>query len=92
MQSQIANEEDYVSFGEKQASKKALEFCSGHKDKKCGHSSYHQGDQRSFHYNVINDMTMVSPSVKAVGGTVGTMYRLKKTLLEEVITKRNFEG
>lgn len=33
MQSQIANEEDYVSFGEKQASKKALEFCSGHKDK-----------------------------------------------------------
>ena len=37
-------------------------------------------------------MTMVSPSVKAVGGTVGTMYRLKKTLLEEVITKRNFEG
>ena len=37
-------------------------------------------------------MTMVSPSVKAVGGTVGTMYRLKKSLLEEVITKRNFEG
>lgn len=33
MQSQIANEEDYVLFGEKQASKKALEFCSRHRDK-----------------------------------------------------------
>ena len=33
MQSQIANEEDYVSFGEKKASKRALEFCSRHKDK-----------------------------------------------------------
>lgn len=37
-------------------------------------------------------MTMVSPSVMAAGGTVGPMYRLKNTLLEEVITKRNFEG
>ena len=37
-------------------------------------------------------MTMVSPSVMGAGGTAGPMCRLKKALLEEVITKRSFEG
>lgn len=64
MQSQIANEEDYVLFGEKQASKKALEFCSRHRDKSAVIFPTVKEIRDNSCYTVLSDMAMVRPSVR----------------------------
>lgn len=83
MQSQIANEEDYVLFGEKQASKKALEFCSRHRDKDAVIFPTRQGDQRDNSVIMYSLTWQWCHQVLGGGGTVGPMCRLKKVLLEK---------
>lgn len=84
MQSQIANEEDYVLFEKSKPQRKLLSSVAGTEIKV---QSYFLPLLRSEiipFYNVYSvTWQMVSPSVRGREGTVGPMCRLKKVLLEK---------